>query len=475
MWSNDPSVNIEITENTKGWFVQKSIPSNDGGFFISWLDYENGFSLRMQKLDVLGNLQWPVGAPNKDGILVYQRYIQDYTVDYSLTLDNSGNAVIGIDSGWDDEGVIRPGGKAIACKVSPSGELLFGLTGLVLSPKNDLVNVVNCKATTDGGVAFGWTFDGDRILRVVKIDETGQLVWGDGQIYAASSITLNLGSLEPTEEGGVIFSLSYNTPQKPFTGSEGVPQTHDIVAAKINARGEYAWDLQPKIIYQHSSLDLGISYDDGHSFVTQSDGKGGVIYSYGLQNNDNQWQVKLQHIDFQGNNTYEHIRVGVTDDTTRDHQEPYLGYNTTTGNAYVMWTSATQDSEELTALHAQCLDIAGTKKWGPLGLELSGQIPTSLTALSVAMLPFENSVLASWIPPIDPTTYQYIRTAMISDNGAYLWPDKIVDVKTEATTTIRASGSVSNNNYAAFVWEDNETKVKAQNINPDGTLGVEEI
>jgi len=475
MWSNDPSVNIEITENISGWFVQKSLPSNDGGFFISWLDNDNGFSLRMQKLDVLGNLQWPVGNPSTEGILVYQRYIEDYTVDYGLTLDNSGNAVIGIDSGWDEQGAIRPGGKAIACKVSPSGELLLGAEGLVISPQNDLVNIVSCKATTDGGVAFGWTFDAGRILRVVKMDETGQLVWGDGQIYAAGSITLNLGSLEPTEDGGVIFSLSYNTPQRPFTNKVGVPQTHDIVAGKLNARGEYAWNQQPKIIYLHSTLDLGISYDDGNSFVTQSDGKGGVIYSYGLQDNDNQWQVKLQHIDFQGNNLYEDIRVGVTDDTTRDHQEPYLGYNTTTGNAYVMWTSTTQDIEALTGLHAQCIDISGTKKWGNLGLELSGQISNSLSAQSVGMLPFENSVLASWIPPIDPTIFQYIRTAMISDDGAYLWADKTVDVKTEATETIRASGSVSIENYAAFVWEDNETKVKAQNINPDGTLGVEEI
>lgn len=156
MWSNDPSNSLIVAAPVQG-ISQKIIPANDGGFFISWLNPLQGYSLYLQRLDAMGNLLLPLSSPATDGILVYKRDVP-FETDYGATLDMEGNIVFGIDSGTQNEdGSSNIGGNAIACKVSPDGTLLFGSVGIIVSPGGETFNGdVHCTATNDDGVVFGW-------------------------------------------------------------------------------------------------------------------------------------------------------------------------------------------------------------------------------------------------------------------------------------------------------------------------------
>lgn len=80
MWSDDSSNGL-IAANPGRGSGQKITSSADGGFFIRWLNPDDGFSLYLQRLDSMGNLQLPLSSPGTEGILVYQRNEQ-----YSTTV-----------------------------------------------------------------------------------------------------------------------------------------------------------------------------------------------------------------------------------------------------------------------------------------------------------------------------------------------------------------------------------------------------
>jgi hypothetical protein len=466
MWSNDPTQNLLIAQGQRDSLVgQKICATADGGFYISWLDEVRGYSLFLQRLDVSGNLLLPIGAPSTDGILVYERALTSGPRDYSLTVDAAGNAVLSIDAGLALEGSVDAGGAAVACKVSPDGELMFGAAGITLSQKNELVQQVFCASTSDGGAVFGWSLADGSAVHMVKLDANGNALWGDGKLYLPPRPTVRLTDIQAADAGSAIYSFAYNLPR---LGINAV--STGFFTSKLNSEGLNKWIQDPCSLFLQES-ESGISSGDAPKFV--SDGQGGAVYCY-RGNGDPRVADPTKHVcfvqrvDAAGLPQYEGNGAIVSIETP-DSDRPCFGFDAATDRIYVLWLSGES------SIRAQCIDRSGQRLWGDQGIALVATTPGA-SPIPVAITPIGENVMASWIqyPAPGSDVYQPIRVALLDGAGTYLWPSQTVDIKTSTTTTdADASAVLGAAGYEAFVWGDDDNRsVRAQNINQDGSLGV---
>jgi hypothetical protein len=473
MWSDNAQNNLIIAENAGSYSNVKLVGLSDGGFVAAWLKYDDGHSIYMQRIDVHGNLMWPVSLPTTEGILVYKRTLTNNAHDFSIAADASGNIYAGIDSGRRiDEQTVTGGGQAVACKVSPDGELLFGENGIVISPNLENVGFVMCTICSDNRIAYGWSFNDSTAIRTVQIDENGEMLWGDGDVYRAQVITTELRSLQPTNDGGVICSLTYSIPQSPTQTTIGGDVTHDILARRLGPNGVSIWQNGYQYVYKHPSNILGLSPD---GFASTTDGNGGVVYAYssnGNISNPAQWQTHVQQISKEGVLKYSDNGVVVSADTNNHMESPLLAFNTSTQNTYIQWLSRSPDTYEYTNNVVQCLDADGNALWGSNGLSLETPVEIGSYASDIAILPDAESAFFFWIPSGAEHSDEPIRAARVLNTGEFDWESESADIKTETTTVESSAGAMSTAGYAVIAWGDGEN-ILAQNINPDGSLGNE--
>lgn len=466
-WSNDPTQNLLIAQGQPDSLVgQKICATADGGFYISWLDDVRGYSLFLQRLDVSGNLLLPAGAPSTDGILVYERALTSGPRDYSLTVDTTGNAILSIDAGLAHGGSVDAGGAAVACKVSPDGELIFGAAGITLSQPNELVQQVFCASTSDGGAVFGWSLADGSAVHMVKLDANGNALWGDGKLYLPPRTTVRLTDIRAADAGSAIYSFAYNAPTP---GTEAV--STGFLTSKLDSEGLHSrWKQDPYMLYQQESAS-GISGGDAPKFV--SDGQGGAVYCYRGNGdprvaNPAQQVCFVQRVNAAGLPHYDGNGAIVSIETTNS-ESPCFGFDPATDRIYVLWMSG--DS----SIRAQCIDRLGQRLWCDKGMALA-ITGAGTSPMPIAITPIGETVMASWIQHQSAgcDASQPIRVALLDRSGNYVWPSQTVDVKTGTTTTTNdASAVLGAAGYEAFVWGDDDNRsVRAQNINQDGSLGV---
>src|SRR5262249_47039375 len=119
-WSSNPAANLSLADRTGEQVQPKVVPTPDGGCYVSWFDNSTGgYDVYLQRLSAGGVEQWP-----HNGILIADRAVSS-TVDYDLTIDLLGNAVIT----YNDDGGVSGATQQIAVqKVSPAGDKLWGPT-----------------------------------------------------------------------------------------------------------------------------------------------------------------------------------------------------------------------------------------------------------------------------------------------------------------------------------------------------------
>ncbi|MFM0502700.1 hypothetical protein [Paraburkholderia caffeinilytica] len=454
MWSNDASENLIVSQSTSDVAATSICPTPDGGFYVSWFDNANGYSLYLQRLDVRGNAMWET-----NGKLIYQRNVYS-TIKYGLSIDSDGNALIGIDSGI--AALHVPGGQVLAFKVSPAGELLWGPTGITLSPPDESVSSVLCCGTSDGGAAFIWgKTEQEDLIRVTKLDSAGNPLWTASVARDTPDANLTPASIVASDNGSVIYAFVQAIDKMSGT-------YHSVLAQKLAAAdGANLWGDAPVTVVD-SSVATAITLPMGEMPTLIPDDAGGAVLGYPLA--DTALRIYVQRVTSTGQTSYAPNGVPVTGDQI-EASAARFGFDPRTGRLYIMWNA---NVLEMSSVRAQCVDNAGTLLWDDAGIALMAYEPLALTS-PVAMLPVPGGVMAAWIqpPPQGANLPQPLRVSMLDLNGAPVWQEPVVDVKTAATTTTTDPvGALSTTDYAAFAWTSDDNSVRAQNINPDGTLGI---
>ena len=146
-WTSNPMQNTIVQDSSGTEQATPLIASlPDGRTYISWFDMYNGqYQLKMQLLNAEGYKQW-AGS----GLVVSNHPQNSALFRYDLKTDKEGNAIVA----FQDE---RTGSlEVVAYKVSPSGSMLWGADGVLLTDS----------LATDGGLSpnIGVTNNNEAII-----------------------------------------------------------------------------------------------------------------------------------------------------------------------------------------------------------------------------------------------------------------------------------------------------------------------
>jgi len=445
-WSADPANNLVIADRDNEQVQPKIVPTADGGFYISWFDNATGgYDVYLQRLDAGGNEQWA-----HNGVLVADRDFSS-TQDYGLDIDADGNALLAYR--FNVAGVAQ----IAAQKVAPDGTLLWTSPGVIVSADAGGANAPKIAATGDGNIAVGWT-SSDGAVIVQKLDGDGNPLWGSG-VSISSATSWALSDLHSDADGNVIASwvvLSFTSP-------------HAMYAQKLAAiDGGALWGTDPVTIYDAS--DGGLQFGNFPPFI--ADGNGGAVfvwYTVGASG-----LVRAQHVMSDGTQAFAQNGVLASTDDSQNHFEPDGAYDAASGDIYALWRETDLQTQGQIGVYAQRIDSTGARQWGDGGLvlvPLSTVDQTEMTALPVA----GGGLVAAWSSDDFPNPTP-LHAARLDTTGNYVWATQVVDFSTEPNDTGRLAGAVSTDGYFAYAWTASAASfagdIHAQNINPDGTLGV---
>lgn len=470
-WSTDPTNPLLIAQHDpQDQTMPHMVPTPDGGFYVSWIDYGNGASIRLQRLDASGNAMW-----GSTGILVYARNEQ-YNFDYGLDVDTSGNALLAFDQSYTDagSGAHLPGGNIIATKIDANGNFLWGSNGVTVSPTPYTNPNLNAQigATSDGNAVVGW-FDANGMVNYQKLAAVdGSAMWP-----ATKQFSGFLSHIHSADAGNAIISLVNN----------GVLDTQKLASAD----GSSLWNGGNLVVLSDGLSTTG-TVPPGYFPDFIGDGAGGAVFAWQVDGSAGT-TVRVQHVasagtkqfaDNSGNgvsvSTNNTVDVGATG--THNQDNPAAAYDATTGDIYVVFEDwfANAAGNDPSATFSQRIDSAGSRRWANAGMALEPYIPFGAD-FSTAQ-PVAGGVIFTWSSagsaagPVSPTN---IVAQRVNADGSLAWSNTPTAVKTSSATTSRLRSATSANGYAAFVWADNEggvnsiADIRAQNLRYDGLLGVQ--
>ncbi len=446
-WSSDPANNLVISDRDNEQVQPKIVPTADGGFYISWFDNaDGGYDVYLQRIDAGGHEQWA-----HDGVLVANRDMSS-TQDYGLDIDADGNALLAF--GYNDGGGTM---QVLAQKVAPDGTLLWGDPGIFVSADPGGANAPKVTATGDGNVAVGWT-SGDGAVVVQKLDGDGNPLWGAG-VSISSSTAWALSDLHADADGNVLASwvvLQFTAPNAMY-------------AQKLAAiDGGPLWGTDPVTVYD--ATDGALQFGNFPTFIP--DGAGGAVFVWYTVGSVG--EVRAQHVTSDGTQAFAQNGALASTDESQNHFEPDGAYDPASGDIYALWRETDLLTQGQIGVYAQRFDPTGARQWGDGGLvlvPLSTVDATQMVALPVA----GGGLLAAWSSDDFPNPTP-LHAARLDTGGNYVWTPEIVDFSTEPNDTARLAGAVSTDGYFAYAWTASAASfagdIHAQNINPDGTLGV---
>lgn len=438
-WSSDPAVNLSVADAAGDQVQAKVAPTADGGCYISWLDaIGNGFDVRVQKLDSVGDEVFP-----HDGILVADRGFSS-TQDYGLDVDAAGNALLA----FRDDRLV--GIQITAARVSPAGTLLWGAAGVQLTSTTAYVAAPKIAGTSDGGVVVTWTQDSDARLR--KLNADGSPAWGADVILTPAIGSYTASDLHDAGTD-VILSIVH------LTGTFYAPK--HLLAQKFDAAGVPLWGAQPLAVFDGGSLQFG-NYPP---FVP--DGLGGAVFSW-YDAGSSQLQCYAQHVLSNGIEAFPHNGSAASTNTAQVRVSPSAAFNPSTSETFLFWEEESF-SQSQSGVYGQKFDAVGNRQWtggGAVIVPVGSDENTQVRCLTEGAGAF-----VFWVQA--PSYGQdRVRGARLDGAGSVDIAPFFVASTPSGKSRLACGRSTSG--FAILAWQDtrsDEGDIFAQNVNPDGTLG----
>jgi hypothetical protein len=439
-WSSDPAVNLSVADGTGDQVQAKVAPTPDGGCYISWFDaLANGFDVRIQKLDSGGNEVFP-----HNGVLVADRSFS-WTQDYGLDVDSSGNALLVFrDDRWTGE-------QITAAKVSPTGMLLWGPSGVQLTNTTGYVAAPKIAGTGDGAAVVAWTEDSD--VRLQRLAADGSPVWASDVVLTPTVGTYSASDMHDAGTD-VILSIVH------VTGAYYAPK--HLKAQKLDSMGSLLWGTDPVAVFDGGSLQFG-NYPE---FVP--DGSGGAVFSW-YDTASLQLQCYAQRILADGTEAFPHNGTAVSTNSTRIRVSPSAALDGAANETFVFWEEQ-DSSQSQSGVYGQKLDASGVRQWGsdgilvvPVGSDQNTQIRCVTEASGAFVFWVQSGGLG----------LDTLYGARLDGAGTIDIPR--FDVASALNDKSKLAIGRSTAGFTVLAWQDDRVDagdVFAQNVNADGSLGT---
>lgn len=432
-------------------------PTQDGGCYVSWFDNRTGgYDVYLQRLDWKGTPQWTT-----NGLLIADRGFSS-TVDYELTVDAAGNALITFN---DD----RPGSNQITVnKVDPDGNMLFGALGVVVTSGTGSKNNPKVAALSDGNIMVGWSESPG--FKLQKLDTNG-LPLGAILTVSEAGRTVTLSDMKASDGGSVIclWIRPFNTN---FLSSKY------LYAQKYDATLTAQWPVTPGsaavVIYGPTGAPYGSqggSVQNGYFPTFVSDDHGGAVF--GWYENAGPRNAYLQHVLADGRQKFALNGVPNTPGGgPRMRLSGALAYNRWRGEYFLASTDANASPEGNYGVIVQKYDNAGVRQWGPNGTSVVNPAPTGQPSFVGCEL---NGDGCSVIGQLMTGTSGIILGAGVDNAGTVLWGnpstvylDSVVDGKARLATSRSFAG------YHMGAWASGPSgngDMWSNRLNLDGSMG----
>ena len=451
-WSSDPVENTAITTMSGEQVLPKIAVDSNGFAYVSWFSMEGGnYNVRLQRLDCDGNALWP-----EDGVLVSSEPQDTWISDYDLAVDPSGYAVVTFTD-------IRLGqSNPVGYRISPDGDLMWGPSGILLANDNNFDPSPKVCVTTVGNSVFAWQSipdSGDSVVRLQKVSPDGQELWGDGVILSQSGIDLTVPFLRQAEDDYVY--LIWHEETGPYYAPN-----RGLYVQKLDVDGSFLWPSSVEIYAPVTSgpvVNLEMCRDDS----------GGIIFSWYRAIDVSHFHCYVQQMDADGVLGMPVGGVQASTTTDRIHMYPAPAFLSQTQEIVLFFSE--QDTDQIMrGLYAQKFDLQGNRLWGEEGIQLIGLSNNDYALLSAdgrdnqAICIYEAFEFGNYVDA-------KMQAVMLDDQGDFVWQDQFIDLCSVQSQKLHNVMTTYYMGQWVEVWEDlrnGEADIYAQNIQPDGTLGV---
>jgi len=230
---------------------------------------------------------------------------------------------------------------------------------------------------------------------------------------------------------------------------------------KLGADGNNLWAADAEIVAPVAMgpvITLQMCPDDA----------GGIVFAWYRNDVGTHFNCFVQHMDDQGNKTMPAGGVVVSTSEARNRMYPAPAF--LDANQEIMVYFSEQDlNQNQRGLYVQKLDLGGSRLWGDEGKML---IPLSNNDYS---LPSASGLHDRAICIFEEGNTTNIQATMLDSDGNYVWPQQFVNMSTASSSKIHRDMSPYYFGQWFAAWEDDRngsTNIYAQNIQPDGSLGM---
>ena len=445
-WTSDPSQNTPLSTASGEQALPKIAACTDGSVYIAWFSIESSnYNVRLQRLDKDGVALWEPG-----GILISDNPQDSWITDWDMSVDAADHALLVFSD--IRSGALNPYGY----RVSPSGEMMYGENGAILSGSpNDEPSPKVC-GLESGNAVFAWQSEGSSSeVHLQKVAPDGQLLWGTGIIFSSTSANYTSPYVAPAT-GDQVYLLWHKQ-----TGPYYAPN-RSLCVQLLDENGAPVW-TSDAVVYAPVPSGIIVSLD----FCR--DNAGGFVFTW-YRDQALHFHCYIQHMDTDGNMTMP-ANTLLSTATERNHMYPTVAFLPQT-QEIIAYFSEQDLNQNQRGLYAQKLDLAGNRLWSDAGKTL---IPLSDNDYS---LPAASGLEDKAICIYEAVNYGSIggkvQAVMLNSAGEFVWPGQFVDLCTiESAKYHRAMSGYFWGQWVT-AWGDErgtDRDIYAQNIQPDGTLG----
>ncbi|NPD45111.1 T9SS type A sorting domain-containing protein [Lentimicrobium sp. S6] len=453
-WTDNAEVNTIINDDANAHYVPKVASTPSGEYFFSWYGGAGNLDMNLAFLAHDGTDNW-------ESDMKVSTYAQNSWVDdYTLLSDMDGNAIVIFSD-------IRNGNKdVVVYKVDAEGNNLWGEDGIVFPVSGSDEYQPTGVVTNDNALVVlfstNYTAGTDKIF-VHKILEDGTLPWGEeGKSFSGFGSKWAFPSAIANEDGGFSFGFFKETGNFPAL-------TRHIAAIRCDADGEMVWDSE-KIITDAGGI---AAWDDLHLFGT---GDGSLYFAWDDDRYFNMTnEVYAQYVDADGVVKWETDGLLLGTEASGHQLSAVISGTNINGEFVVLW-NLLNGNQSMAALKYQRVSADGELLEGDAGATIIG-MNDQLQAGSQAVQ-IEDETYYFYRNFFEGSTYLGSLNMLALDaEGEQVW-ESPTEISNSQNSKSHAFLSKFHSNQAVVTWSDelgNDTRVMAQNIFTDGSIGESEF
>jgi hypothetical protein len=447
-WASDPMMNSQLSNMSGEQVLPKIAVCSDGSYYISWFSNESGnYNVRLQRLDKDG---YPFF--NDNGMLISDHPQMSYLTDWDLAVDPENYALITFQD-------IRNGdNNPVGYRISPNGDFPWGPDGVQLSNNASFEPSPVVCALHGGNIVFAWPSEDE--IHLQKISPAGELLWGDeGLVVSKPGISLTAPKLFPTDSDHVYFIWHEET--GPFWAPN-----RGLYLQQLDENGNFILP-EDKEIYAPVPSGAVVSLE-----ATQYN-NGGILFTWYGNDEGSHFNCWVQYMSGMGELEMPANGVVVSTSMQRNHMYPTAVY-LEMSQEIVVYFSEQDLNQSQRGLYAQKFDVNGNRKWTNDGKQL---IALSNNDYSLPMSGGVNdkSICVYEAYEFGNVVDSKIQAVMLDDNGNFVWEEEFIDMSTYQSSKLHTVMAPYSFGQWVAAWEDERSTgrdIYAQNIQPDGTLGM---